>query len=389
MSTTTEQLEARAHHPRSPSTLANREACPCYESRNTAHVRSIAGTLAHAVVETGQDNPELSDEDATAAVECMDFVERRRLYLAEDLKLGPIEVLRELHLPVDTCAFPDAASTTAGFVDHTLLALEAFYAEMFDYKFGVWEVEDAQINLQGIAYVLGGFHRWPEVNTIKFFFKQPLIDSLSEHTFKRSDIPALYLRVQTVVARAREANTLLGVNWEMAKPSIPVCNFCNRLGQCPKVLEIALKVGKKFHPAEIPDNITPSMIMEPAQSKKAMLLAQVVQCWASAYKTQLTNRVLEGRAEMPEGFAFQSRQNRTLADKDAFKREALKHMTELEFNDTLDVLFGAVEKRISDKAPRGAKKETLEQFRDALERAGATKKGDPYTFLKAESKKKV
>src|SRR5579862_4583227 len=75
------QPEVRKHHPYSPSTLQNTEACPCYQSRDSQHERSIAGTLAHEVVETGDDKHELSDEDAMAAAECIEFRENRKAEL--------------------------------------------------------------------------------------------------------------------------------------------------------------------------------------------------------------------------------------------------------------------------------------------------------------------
>jgi len=385
MSTTTEQLEARSHHPRSPSTLGMREACACYESRSEAHVRAIAGTLAHAVVETGVDNAALSDEDAVAAAECVDFVESRKRYLTEHFPGALIYELKEEYLPIDTVAFPDTGATTAGYVDEILLVPSRGIAEMVDYKFGVWAVEDAEKNLQAIAYVLGVFKKWPTVTYVKFFFRQPLISHNTEWTFHRSEIPDLYLRVQVTVARAREASQKLhSINWDMATPHVPVCNFCNRIGYCPKVLEIARKVGNKFSPIDIPDNITPTMVLEPTQANLAMRLAQVVSVWAKAFKAQITNRALEGRVGLPDGYVFQTNQSRELVDKDKFKEVALRYMTEQEYLGSLDVLFGAVEKVINDKAPRGAKRETLLQFREALAEAGATKQGESYTFLKAK-----
>lgn len=389
MSTTTEQLEARAHHPFSPSTLGNREACPCYESRIESHVRSIAGTLAHAVVEKGQDNNDLSDDDAEAAAECLDFVEqRRRLMEQTPMVGGGIAVVTEELLPIDDCIFEDSGSTTAGYVDHIILDLGAGYAEMIDYKFGVWPVEAANLNLQGIAYVLGAFKRWPKLDTIRFFFKQPLIQSLTEAVFLRSDIPRLYLRVQVVIARARQAQVLMNLeDWSMANPTVPVCNFCNRIGSCPKVLEIALQVGKKFHPVGIPDNISPTILLEKTQTSLALRLAQVVQVWASAFRTQITNRVLEGRMELPDDQMLQSNSRRELVDKEQFKTVALRYLSQQEYDGTLDVLFGAVEKAISAKAPRGEKKETLNLVRAAWDEVGATRKGDSYTFLKAKPEK--
>ena len=389
MSTQTEQLEARSHHPRSPSTLGNREACPCYESRSEAHIRAIAGTLAHAVVETGVDNADLSDQDAIAAAECADFVEGRKKALAELFPDKGIYEFKEKYLPIDKVAFPDTGATTAGFVDEILLVPDEHVAELVDYKFGIWPVEDAETNLQAIAYVLGTFKEWPTVNLVRFFFRQPLVPHNSEWTFHRHEIPELYLRVQVVTARAREASAKLsGMDWSMAKPTVPVCNFCNRIGVCPKVAEISLRVGKKFSSVDVPEYITPTMIHDPAQATLGLRLAQVVSVWASAYKTQVTNRILEGQAGIPDGFGLQSQQRRELISKEKFKEVALRYISEQEYTDSLDVLFGAVEKVINSKAPRGQKEKTLLQFRDALADAGATKQGNPYTFLKAIANKK-
>src|SRR6266508_246296 len=67
----------RTHHPYSPSSLQSLEACPCFKSRENNHIRSIMGTISHRVVETGQADLRLSDEDAAAAAECIDFYDRR------------------------------------------------------------------------------------------------------------------------------------------------------------------------------------------------------------------------------------------------------------------------------------------------------------------------
>jgi hypothetical protein len=408
MSATTEQLEARGHHTISPSTLQNREACPCYESRNEQHVRAIAGTLAHAAVEKREDNPELSDEDAAAAAECLDFIDTRRRDM-EAWRFGRVEgagilaqsqgrprppadpeiiELREQLLPVDDCKFEDCESTTAGYVDHIIIDQAGRYAEMIDYKFGVWPVEDAPLNLQGIAYVLGVFKKFQMVDTVRFFFKQPLIDSLSEAVFTRDQIPMLYLRVQTVVARTREARARIAKDdWSMARPMVPACNFCNNLGRCPKVLEMALKVGQKFHPLEVPEALDPTGVLAPHQVNLCLRLAQVVKIWAEAFRSQTTNRVLEGRASLPDGYKLVSQSRRQLVDKEKFRETAMRYLTEREFSDTLDVLFGAVEKAIMDKAPRGSKKQSIEQFKEELHAVGATVDGQPFTFLKATASK--
>lgn len=386
----------RKHHPFSPSSLQNREVCACYEGRESKHVRTIAGTLAHGVVETRTDNADLSDEDSLAAAECIDMVDHRLglMELArqnalkdmpEPLTVPEIREFKEIELAVDECKFEDADSTTAGFLDSLLIDHTEEYAEMLDWKFGMWPVETAENNLQCISYVLGGFHHFPKLRKIKFFFRQPLISLNSEATFTRDQFPALYLRVQVVVARAREARERVKKgDWSMATPMVPACNFCGNIGKCVKVLEKMCVVGHKFFPLEIPDNLTPTMVVNTAETSLGLRLAQVVKVWADAFRAQTTDRVLRGGAQLPPGFVITSQSRRELIDKDAFKRVALTYLSEQEYLNTLDVLFGAVEKAIQDKAPRGQKKNTVEQFQAELETAGATKKGLPFSFLRAQ-----
>lgn len=406
----------RKHHPFSPSSLQNREVCACYEGRESKHVRTIAGTLAHGVVETRTDNADLSDEDSLAAAECIDMVDHRlglmelarqnavnafvdtlrthahnpeepleQTIASVQASTAKIQEFKEIELAVDDCKFDDANSTTSGFLDSLLIDHTGEYAEMLDWKFGMWPVETAENNLQCISYVLGGFKHFPNLRKIKFFFRQPLIGLQSEATFIREQIPALYLRVQVVVARAREAREQIkSGNWSMATPMVPACNFCGNLGKCPKVLEKMCVVGHKFFPLEIPDNLTPTMVVNTAETSLGLRLAQVVKVWADAFRAQTTDRVLRGGAQLPPGFVITSQSRRELIDKDAFKRVALTYLSEQEYLNTLDVLFGAVEKAIQDKAPRGQKKNTVEQFQAELETAGATKKGLPFSFLRAQ-----
>src|SRR6267142_3971383 len=238
--------ESRTHHPYSPSKLQYLEACPCYENRESNHERTLAGTIAHGVAESGKDDNRLGDDDAAAAAECLDFVEQRRRLMQEDALAVPIIELKETYLPIDDLQFADAQSTTAGYIDHGFISHDGTYAEIFDWKFGFWPVEQADNNLQGLAYCLGTFHRFPKLEKVRFFFKQPHLQTISDVLVSRADVPALYLRIQVVVARARAART--AGNFDTARPMVPVCNFCAHIAKCPKVTEFACRVGAKFHP---------------------------------------------------------------------------------------------------------------------------------------------
>lgn len=367
----------RAHHEYSPSSLESLEACPCYVGKQSTHERTAAGTKAHAVVESRQDDQTLSDDDAEAVADCLDLVEKRKATFT-----GPVTELKEEYWPVDDLQFPDGVnSTTAGYADTVLVNDTKHFAEVIDYKFGHWPVTDAKNNPQGIAYALGVFHRFPTVRAVTVFFVQPHIGHTTSHVFTRGDISAMYLRVQVIVAKAREARAW--GNFSTATPKIPVCNFCGNIGTCPKVSEFACKVGHKFFPLEIPENIAPTMIHTDPDTNLGMRLAAVVKVWAEAFRRQVTDRVLARRADMPDGFRLETRSEREVVDMAKLKAVVLQHLTPEEFETTLSTTFGAMEEIISEKAPRGSKKSALQAFKAALEASGAVKRGLPYSFLKA------
>lgn len=422
-----ETVEVRPHHSYSPSTLQSLEACPCYRGKQaeTPHERTIAGSRAHKVTESREDDARLSDDDAEAAAECLDFYERRRQLMEESREsevrgsfdrlkqktpllecekaYHPIIELLETYLSVDDLMFDDSytdpltrkpvseqvLATTAGYVDRAIIAHDKTSAELFDWKFGFWPVESANNNLQGISYALGLFRQYPTIQRIIFWFKQPHLDSITSAEFSRDNIAELYLRVQTVVARARQARHQ--GDFSTARPSVPVCNFCALIGVCPKVAEFACKVGSKFYPLEIPDNITPTMLHSARDTTLGMRLSGVVAIWAKAFRTQVTDRVLRGDADVPAGFSIESKSPpREVANPEVFKTVALRYLTENEYVGLTDPPgFGKIEELIKEKSPRGQKTAALKSFGTELKSSGAVKQDSPYTYLKAVTENKT
>ena len=376
----------RPHHPFSPSWLQSGEACPCYRSRDSKHERTIAGTIAHQASEKQEDDNRLSDDDALAVAECLDFYDSRVAALRA--QSGSLVEGSETYLPIDDLVFPDCEATTAGYADRWLYAPDMRYAEIIDWKFGMWPVEAAKNNLQGMAYAMGIFRKFPDVESVRVFFKQPHIQYLTDHTFTRADLSEIYLRIQTIVARARIARAKCAAgDWSDARPAYPLCNFCDNLGRCEKVLEFACKVGHKFHPLGIPADITPSLIQDSQNTKLAMELASTLKIWCDAFKRQVNDRVMRGDAVVPEGYMLQTMQKREMVDLSLYREAALKFLSKRDFEDCLDTTFSAVEKKIMAKAARGSKKEAVEEFQAAAAAAGATKLGEPFSFLKVRAEK--
>lgn len=377
----------RYHHPYSPSQLNSIEACPCYRSKESHHERTVAGSIAHESAEKKVIDARLSDEDSEAVAESIDFTEARKQLMqieASQQKQSATAVteLKEVYLPIDDAVFPDCNSTTAGWIDHALINYNATYAEIIDFKFGYWSVESALNNLQALAYMLGMFKKYPTLQRIKFFFKLPNIDKVDSCELTRDQIPAVYLRIQTVVARARKARET--GSFETANPMVPLCSFCSRLGDCPKVEALMIKVAQKFYPLEFPADITPTKIHDRHNTRLALNLAATAKAWAESYRSRVTDRVLRGDAEIPEGHKIETRKgDRKVVDPIAFKRVTLNYLTEAEYASVCDVPgFGKLEAIITEKSPKGSKKSTLVAFADMLEKEHAVARGEKYSFLK-------
>lgn len=407
----------RVHHPLSPSQLQSLEVCPCYQNRNTESLAALKGTLQHGVTESRQDDNRLSDEEMVAAAECIDFIEHHKRLMEEErtrdynamahdagvpvdefpLRIPGVLEITEEYLPIDDERFENVPQfdpktgnttvigfdhTTAGFIDKGLLSWDRKRALLFDWKFGQWAVEDAKNNLQGIAYTLGLFRKYPSLEAVTFFFKQPAINALSSATWGRERVNELYLRVRTVVERAIAARRK--GDFTAARPTTPGCLFCAHVGRCPAVAALACKVGAKFYPLEIPANITPTLVQDHANTVLGLRLASVVGVWADAFKRQVSDRVIRRDAPIPPGYSIESRADREIVDTKIFRQVALRHVPEAAYTEMCPPpTFGDLEGKVNEMAPRGSKKASIQLLRDELETAGAVKKGLPYSFLKA------
>lgn len=383
----------RVHHPFSPSRLSALEQCPCQESRDTSGVAAATGVIQHRVTETGIDDLRLSDDEALAAAECLDFVERQKTLLEEARNRdgSPEEILeiKERYLPIDDLKLEWGGATydgtTGGFCDEILVSHDRKKAVLIDHKFGAWAVDPAKDNPQGVAYSLGLFKLFPALESIQVYFLQPKLNLITSAVFTRADIPRLYSRVVTIVARAVEAQTKK--DWAAAKPSYPNCLFCGAIGRCHKWAEFALQVSKKFYPLSgVPENITPTHLLAPAESAALLRMASIVEVWAKAVRTQTTDRVLRGDVAPPENHKLDKRVPREIVDKTKFRDVALRFVTEQEYFETLTPAFGAVENLVKERAPRGFKKAALESLDKQWREVGAVVDGQSYAFLRAVSK---
>jgi len=162
------------------------------------------------------------------------------------------------------------------------------------------------------AYALGLKKKFPSLKRIRVYFKLPHQSKLDFHEFDVDEahgFQALYLRIKTVVARAVEQTfAQQDATFAAAKPNVPTCIFCARLGLCDKVASEMLKVCHKFAPLKVPEDITPSKLRGPQDAAVAMRCAQVAKVWADSLRQVVSNAVISGSMAMPPGYKIESRE---------------------------------------------------------------------------------
>lgn len=375
----------RLHHPYSPSKLQYLEANPCWtgeESKNTE--ASERGTAQHDAAEDhiDIDNPSLEDHEAEAVRLCKEF---RDSVIAQ---YPGCMVIKEEYLPVDDEKISDSQGnvfqgTTGGYLDCGIVSADRKTAEILDWKFGKWPVEPAENNLQGIAYLLGLVKKFPDLETVTVHFVLPHRGERDSHTFTRDQFPALLLRVKTVVQRAilAQENAAKG-DFSACAVRVSSCLFCGNKARCPLLHAFALKVGRKYAPAQVPENVSPSLFSDPKDAKLALEVAMLLAGWAASVRSALTHRAIENEEWLPEGYKLVSREEKEV--KDWRKVLAIARtfgVGPAAIREALTVRMTPLNKAVSAAAPRGFKEQSKDDFTNRLLAEGALEKGAPTVFL--------
>ena len=343
---------------------------------------AITGTRQHNAVDSQLDDPRLADYRAAAVSQCIKFAE-------ECLAAFPGGImLNEIYLPVDDRILnvdgKQWTGTTAGYLDRAIISADEREAVLLDWKFGNNAVEAAENNLQGISYMLGLLKKYPKLQKVTVIFIMPHQDWSTTHTFHASEKDKLMLRVRVVVARAQEARRNPD-DFSTANANVSSCLFCAHIGVCPKVAEIALSLGKKFRPLEIPEHVTPSNIKDPKDVGLGIRLAAVVATWAEAFRRQATQKTIRNPDFIPDGYTLVESQKRSVVRARTLGALAKEYLPEEQHHlvdELFDVPLGKLEELVSTFAPRGSKEDTVRQFGDRAITAGALEMGQPFSFLR-------
>ena len=259
-------------------------------------------------------------------------------------------------------------ATIFGTVD--FVSIKGDHADVVDYKYGRGEVDDSEINIQGQAYLLGVMDKFPKLKTATVHFILPRRDEILTHSYKRSDMEDIRLRINLIIEKAE-----VELENREAIPNSEGCRYCKHKLSCPalsdKLLPLAKKYSESVNDFEMAlwGNYSPEKVDDPMVLSRMLNVAQVVDKWQAAAKKQALKLAVEDGEEIP-GYNLHYR-NATAKIEDAQEAfEALEHiMTPEDFMSACSVSVSALAKKYAEKLERGQKKSARGVVELSLEEA--------------------
>ena len=238
-------------------------------------------------------------------------------------------------------------------------------ADAIDYKTGYGKIDDAEINIQGQAYVLGLFQKFPQVTEITMWFLVPARDEASMHTFTRDDIPAIRLRISTIIERAE-----CGGHYN---PQPGVCDYCGNQGRCPALASKVLTIAQKYQEdgLPIPESVHGSEQDDPVKVAALMTLVPIVESWANGVRKRATEMAVDQGMTLPGFKVIEMSKPRSITSAlGAF--EAVQDEVELrDFMTCVDkVSYPKLEELFASKAKKGTKAKTRQILEGKLRDLG-------------------
>lgn len=254
-----------------------------------------------------------------------------------------------------------------GTVDRVII--RGTHVDLVDFKFGVGEIDDADVNIQGQAYLLGVMDKFPELQTATVHFIIPRRDEVLTHNYSREEMEDIRLRINLIVSRAE-------LDDAEAIPNTEGCKYCKHKLSCPALSDKMLPLAKKYS-ASVDDfemslwgSYSPAEINDPAVLSKMLNVASVVDKWQAAAKKQATKLAVEDGEEIP-GYDLHYRTASLKIDDTQGAYDAVEHLLSPdEFMDACDVSLPKLAKKYAEKLGRGEKKTARGTIEQSLEESG-------------------
>lgn len=359
------------------------EKCPGFRNANKKTEQSEKGDRIHDALEKDTID-ELPEEERAIAQPCKDYIDAT---ITGHLPAQPDVDFREYTVNVDL----GNGVKTFGTCDRFLLYGTKGY--LYDFKSGYREVTDAEHNAQGWSYVVGAFQLHPKMDECEVTFLIPNRDEVSSHTFKRSDLPDLILRLNTIIRRAEELEDegFFFAHPERLNPQPELCEYCARQTTCPalmaKHLKIMQTVGKGLPvPADLRVNKS-----RPEDIAHLLRLAPLMETWAEQIRKDALKVNLEEGVDIPGYNRFE----RSLPRSVSSVRETWQVIEE-KFGDAITledflshcgtVSVPKLEDLVAEKAKHREKGKAREMFMEELRGAAVLQERGKIFYLREEKK---
>ena len=367
----------RKHARCSPSKLKPLGICPSYEPDEEAEVHPVTlrGTAMHEAMET-EDDSKLDEQEVT-------LVNMVRQGLQVDIEWAE-SIIMEKHIKTHD-------RDVQGFVDLTMIGPKKpsgwRQVRIRDYKFGWNPVESPEKNPQAIAYVVGVFLEYDDVDEINFQFYIPRLDLVLDYTFHRSQLDELKMVITLIATRVRERS---GKEFNVVESN---CLYCGRKATCQPLIDKSLAILRaqpESATLPIPATLLVGQMQDPVIMAQAMDLARIVSDWAVQVNRQGLRLRQEMGVEIP-GYDYVERQaKRDIVDPaGAFQVLQTFGLTQTEYLAAAKVSITSVMTSIREHAPAGTTKVKYEKdVTNALMDAGCLTRGAPF-FVLQKSKKSL
>lgn len=364
-----------------PSAFKGYEVCPSYVSDGEETAASQRGTMLHGVLEKkvgSEDELEVALADQPLGEDDLHQLWLILHYLQPFIvsaREGRAKVLKEhrfnlLPLKIDGC--------DGGTGDLMIHWRKTFHIDLFDYKMGWWEVDDAEVNIQIGIYVLGCLVENPWAQTVTAHILQPSRNEISTHQFSRNDVPRILLRARTIADRV---NHNAG---QVFNPTVDGCLFCDNKANCTALHAMTLRAAYLAQ-LSLPSkdlNLTPEVFNSIEAAGQVYDFADVISKWAKAIKYKITQFAVDGD-DIPGHDLRENAGKRIIVDPEG-AYEVLRdnyQVTLSEFLAASDPSITKLLKAVGDHAANGVKGKQQTAASGDLMGAGVITKTEPSAFL--------
>jgi hypothetical protein len=265
-----------------------------------------------------------------------------------------------------------------GYIDRFLLWPQLKEGDLLDLKTGIYPVDPAEKNLQIQFYITGLFDAIPWLERIRGHIIQPHLNYADYHTFSHEDVDRMKNQILAIIHNARtKAGKEYHAGWQQ-------CRFCGNKAGCLALRDFASAIAPAYEPSfHIPEPIHPSEITDIETLNQVLMFAKVMEKWCDSVKHHVTELARQGhdfRNFRLIEISGQRQITRPVRVWELLEKQGWKLA---EYLACADIQIGKLDQALMDKAPKGQKKRSQEEFSDLLKDESAMEIKPPTYQMRA------